>query len=230
MKLTKWLAAAVAVCVAGTLSWGAGMWQELPIIGGAAYCGSTIGVSPVQGTVTGQGVPAATYGQTSGNQICQNNVPAGPATLAGTEVLPIDLYTPGTNIMAGGPTTAVIPATSLANGYGTTQILTTTGTTTLVAPASNISNLIYAGSSTATWTTLDLPPLPVQNQEFCVRNAGSGVLTLGAVAVGTSGQSIVGVTPTSIPVATAVGTAGTVTLSANCWLYNVSNTSWYRVL
>jgi hypothetical protein len=58
----------------------------------------------------------------------------------------------------------------------------------------------------------------------------SVIITIGSVVVGTAGQLIVGVTPTSIPVTTAVGTASTVTLSSNCWLYQTVNTTWYRVL
>lgn len=229
---TKVLAAAIAVAIAGTASWGAGLWQTLPIIGGAAYCGGTNISGPVQSGITGQGGNAAANGATTGGVICQNNVPAGPPTLTGTEVLPIDLYMPGTQVSAGGPSTAVIPATSLANGFGTATFTTTTGTGQNPVVADGVSYLIYAGSSTATFATLTLPPNPVNNQKFCVVNDGSsGALTVTLVQVGTSGQSIVqGVAaPFTVSQQVATGAAGSTTNSSLCYLYRVSNTSWYRV-
>jgi hypothetical protein len=230
MKLKYLAALGVVAVVAVPAAYGMGLFQTLPIIGGASYCASSNVSGAAQGTVTGTGGGTASAGQTTGTVICGQTVPAGPTALTGTEVVPVDLYTPGTAQIAGGPATAVLPVTALGNGYGGTTVLATTGTTALVAASNGISNLVYAGSGTATYTTLNLPPNPFQNEQFCVRNAGSGILSIGTLAVGTTGQSIVGVTPTSIPVATAVGTAGTVTLSANCWIYNVANTTWYRVL
>lgn len=238
MRLTKYLHAAITFAVAVVLCWSlvpppwkakaAGIFQTYPIIGGAAYCASSVVVGPAQGGPTGQGGGVAGAGVTTGNVICGQTVPAGPTGLAGTEVFPVDLYTPGTAQIAGGPATADLPITLLANAYGNITVLTTTGTTASVAASNTTSHLVYAGAGTATWTTFALPPNPINNQSFCLSDAGSGVLTLSAVTSGSN--SIVGTTPTSIPVATAVGTAGTVTLSENCWVFQLSNTTWYRVL
>jgi hypothetical protein len=226
MNVTKYLAAAAAVCVAGGIAWGAGVFQTYPIIGGAAYCNSSVVIGNAQGGPTGQGGGVAGAGVTTGTVICGSTTPAGPALLSGTEVFPVDLYTPGTAQIAGGPATALLPV--MGAGAGNITVLTTTGTTASVAAANSTNHLVYAGAGTATWTTFALPANPVNNQVFCLSDAGTGILTISAVTSGSN--SIVGVTPTSLPVATAVGTAGTVTLSENCWMFQLSNTSWYRIL
>lgn len=204
MKLSRLIAGAVALLGVSTMAYAAGMFANLPIVGGAAYCALYAG----DGTT------------------CTGYVPAGPTALRGNEKIPADTgYTGGSS-----PQTVLIPATSLANGYGGTTIATTTGTTAAVVTADGISNYIYAGAGTATYTSFKLPPNPIQNQKFCLVNAGSGILTTTALAVGTSGQSIVqGAAVTSIPVQVASGAQATVTNSKVCWIYNVSDTSWYRV-
>jgi hypothetical protein len=213
---TLGLAAVVATSVLIPVAYASGIFQGYPVVGSAAFCATN---NSQQTTTT---VPGAAYTSSQ----CTTTVPAGPTTLTGAEDFVAD-----TNVAnGGGQETVRVPSSMLANGFGNTTIATTTGTTAAVVVADGVSNYIYAGAGTATYTSFKLPPNPMQNQQFCLSDAGTGILTLTAVAVGTSGQSIVGVAPTSIPVATAVGTAGTVTLSKNCWLYNVSNTSWYRVL
>lgn len=221
MKSYRLLVAGIAVAIASTVAvYAAGNYSTYPIVGGSSFCASTVGVNGQAGN-TGQGGGAA---GTNG-AYCAQTVPAGPSTLTGSEVIPMD-----TGLANGAPPqTVVMPSTLIGNGYGGTTIATTTGTTASVVVANGISTYIYAGNSTATYTAFTLPSAPIQNQKLCLVNAGSGVLTLSAVNAA-SGQSLVGTTPTSLPVATAVGTAGTVTLSSNCWLYNVSNTTWYRVL
>jgi hypothetical protein len=209
------LAAVVASSVLIPAVYAAGIFNGYPILGTAAFCTSTNSQS-TSNTVPGT-IP-------SGN--CTTTTPTGPTTLTGNEVFPMDTHVAN----GGGQETVLMPTPLIANGFGGTTIATTTGTTAAVVAADAISTYIYAGSTTATYTSFKLPPNPIQNQQFCLVNAGAGVLTLTAVAVGTSSQSIVGTAPTSLPVATAVGTAGTVTLSKNCWLYNVSNLSWYRTL
>jgi hypothetical protein len=227
MKLTKYLAAAAAVCIAGGLAWGGGLWQTLPIIGGAAYCSGSNIVGPAQQTITGQSGTPAAANATTGNVICTVTEPAGPPALTGTEVVPVDLYTPGSAVSAGGAASAVLPVTLLGPGVGGTTIDTTTGTQT-PAMSNGIQNFIYAGAGAATFTTFTLPPNPMQNQFACLRNAGSGAITLTTVQVAAnSGQSIVqGAQLGTV----AVQTTATAAESATCYLYNVSNTTWYRVL
>lgn len=216
--LKRYLGAAVgcALLLGTTIAYAAGMFPGLPIVGGASYCQGT---SVYSTSVTTPGTLA-----TPNN--CTVTVPAGPATLTGAETIPMDTLAPN----GVSPQTVALPSSLIAGGFGGTTVATTTGTTAAVVVADAISTYIYAGAGTATYTSFKLPPNPIQNQKLCLVDAGTGVLTLTAVVVGTTGQLIVGTAPTSIPVQTAVGTAGTVTLGTNCWLYNVSNTTWYRVL
>lgn len=166
------------------------------------------------------------------NGRCTQYRPAGPNTLTGNETLPAD-----TNLSNGqNPQTVLITSSLFAGGYGNATVSSTTGTTAAVQAADGIGTYVYTGAGTATYTSFKLPANPIQNQKFCLANAGSGVLTLTAVAAGTNvygnTPTITGVTPTSIPVMTAVGTAGTVTLGTNCWLYQTAanNTGiWYRI-
>lgn len=223
MRLTKYLAAAAAVCVAGGVAWSAGIFQTYPIIGGAAYCASTIGQGSVQAGPTGQGAGAAGAGVVTGAVICGQTVPAGPSALTGTEVFPVDLFTPGTAQIAGGPATADLPVTALGNGYGTSQVITTN---TSVVVANGVSRLI-SNQGTATIASITLPPNPMQNQSFCITNAGSGVLTMTSIVVGTAGQVFVqGAAPASLAIQT--NNAAAAALSTVCWNYNIANTTWYR--
>lgn len=212
MKLTKWLAAAAAVCVAGTLSWAAGMWSTLPIIGGAAYCASSIGVGPVQGGPTGFGAGVAGAGVTTGTTICGQTVPAGPPAFAGTEVVPVDLFTPGTAQQAGGPATALVPVIAL--GQGPLVVNTTAGAQTIPNATSwyieNVGN---------TSTTLTLPSAPVHGQvvHISLATAQTTSILFGASA----GQSCV----PACPFTSAVVAAG----SGDAFVWNAPNSTWYKI-
>ncbi len=199
----------IALVAAAGIAFGAGSFGLWPILGGASYCGST------------------------NNTTCVSTIAAGPTALTGLETMPMD-----TNAAQGiQPQTILVPSTLMAGGLGNTTVFSTTGTTALVQMSDLVSNYIYSGAGTATFTSFLLPKNPANNAKACLSNAGSGILTLTAVAAGANNfgntPTVTGVTPTSIPVATAVGTAGTVTLSSNCWIYQAgaSNTGvWYRVL
>lgn len=217
MKLTRLsglLAVALTVSLT-TIAYAAGYFPGFPIVGGAAYCE---GVSNYSTSVT-------TPGTLPTPNNCNTTVPAGPTTLTGAELIPMDTGAPN----GVSPQTVVLPATLIGNGYGGTTANSTTGAQT-PAVKDGISTYIYSGAGAATFTTFTFPPNPMQNQKLCLVNAGTGIITLSSLVVGTTGQVFIGTTPTSLPVMTAVGTAGTVTLGSNCWLYNVSNTAWYRVL
>lgn len=196
---------------------------------------ATVSIVLAAGVFQGYPLVGDTSGTTclsTGNGgVCNQTRPAGPAVLTGNEQIPAD------SGVSTQPATVLIPSNLFGNGYGNTTIFSTTGTTAAVVVADGVSNFIYTGAGTATFTSFKLAANPINNQLNCLVDAGTGVLTLTAVAASVNSfgntPTIVGVTPTSIPVATAVGTAGTVTLSSNCWLYQAgaSNTGiWYRVL
>lgn len=181
--------------------------------------------------------PGSAYSTTctsfGNNGTCNQYQPWFPYSyLQGTESFYVD-----SNYGNNQPAGFTIPLSSMANGFGGTTVSSTTGTTALVQVADGISTFVYSGAGTATYTSFKLPPNPINNQKLCLANSGSGVLTLSAVAAGTNiygnTPTITGVTPTSLPVMTAVGTAGTVTLGENCWLYQAgasNNGVWYRTL
>lgn len=212
---TLGLAAVVATSVLIPIAYASGIFQGYPIVGSASFCESTNSQS-TSPTVPGT-IP-------SGN--CTTTVPAGPTTLTGSEVIPMDTGVPN----GAGAATVLLPSQSLGNGFGGTTVATTTGTTAAVVVADGISTYIYAGAGAATYTSFKLPPNPIQNQRLCLVDAGTGILTTTAIVVGTTGQTIVGTAVTSIPVQTAVGTAGTVTLGTNCWQYTTASKIWYRIL
>lgn len=170
------------------------------------------------------------------NGVCNQYQPAGPSFLQGTETFPADTNYTNSQGAPIQPFTITIPTSLFGSGYGSLAVSSTTGTTASVQAADGVGTFVYSGSGTATYTSFKLPANPMNNQQFCLVNSGSGVLTLTAVAAGTNSfnntPTITGVTPTSIPVATAVGTAGTVTVARNCWMYLAganNNGVWYRV-
>jgi len=163
----------------------------------------------------------ASYCGSTNNTTCVLTIPAGPAP-TGLETIPAD-----TNAAQGiQPQTVLVPLASLV---GATTVNATTGAQSPVV-TNGVTNYIYSGAGTATFTTFTLPTTPVQNQKLCIINAGTGIITLSSILVGTAGQVFVGTTPTSIPVAVASGAQATVTNASTCWLYNTSNTTWYRTL
>lgn len=194
----------------------------------------TAAIAMADGAFQGYPLVGDTAGTTclsfGNNGVCNQFRPAGPAALTGNEQIPADSGS------SNQPFTVLIPSNLFGNGYGGATVFSTTGTTAAVVVADGVSNFIYTGAGTATFTSFKLAANPINNQVNCLVNAGSGVLTLTAVAASANSFSntptIVGVTPTSIPVMTAVGTAGTVTLGSNCWLYQAganNNGIWYRV-
>lgn len=214
-----------ALLIAASAAFGAGIYGNYPQVGNTQNINSPPG--PAYSTT------CESFGN---NGVCNQYQPLGPSYLQGTEAFLADTNYFNPQGAATQPFSVTIPTSLFGSGYGNAVASTTTGTTALVQAIDGTGTFIYAGTSTATYTSFKLPPNPMTNQKFCLANAGTGVLTLTAVAAGvnTFGNTptITGTTPTSIPVATAVGTAGTVTLAEDCWIYiaGASNTGvWYRV-
>ena len=232
MKYAKYLSGVAMSALAAGAAQAGGLWQTLPIVGGAAYCASTNVVGNAQGTITGTGGSPASNGQTTGTSICGSNVPAGEPALTGTEVLPLDLYTPGTQVYAGGPSTEVLPVTLLGAGYGSIVIDSTTGAQT-VTIANGVSAFIYDGAGTAGISFI-LPSAPFQNEKLCIDNAAS---TTAALAVTVAANTTAGQVSTIIE-GTAVSSLGlqignsstAMTLASACYVYNAAATQWIRVL
>ncbi len=111
----------LAVFAIGTIGALAQSWPNLPIIGGASYCSSTV------------------------NSACTNTVPAGPA-ITGNETIPADT---NFNSGASGVQTGKIKITSLGAGTTVVSVPVTGDTLTVTAqerqrivnPAGTIANL-----------------------------------------------------------------------------------------
>lgn len=97
----KLILASIAMLVSGIAI--AGFWNtQFPIIGGAAYCGSTV------------------------NATCVSTIPAGPTAITGAETVPMD-----TNLTQGqNPQTAIATTLTLANYARGTGLLSVNGTVT----------------------------------------------------------------------------------------------------
>ena len=208
LKKTK-IALALSIGVLSSVAaYAASQWDGFPLVGDTA------------------GTTCLSFGN---NGVCNQFRPAGPAILNGTEQMPA--------ANPNGPQayqTVLIPSSSFGNGYGATVFNATTGTGQNPVVADGISHYVYTGAGTATFATITLPANPIAHQQFCIVNDGTGILTLTSINAGVNSAGVtptfVGTTPTSIPVMTAVGTAGTVTLGTNCWLYSATQVKWYRVL
>ncbi len=127
MKLSRWIAGAVALLGVSSAALAAGMFANLPVVGGAAYCA----------LFAGDGVT------------CSANVPAGPSALTGNEKIPADTQ------LSGGvsPQTVLIDVSTL--GAGPTQYSTPlTGVTQAVAAGTRQVVLEPAGTIAAHTLTL----------------------------------------------------------------------------
>lgn len=191
MKLKKYLAAlGCAAVIAVPAAYAAGLFQTLPIIGGGAYCASSIGVGPVQGGITGFGAGTANPNQTTGTTICGQTVPAGPSTFAGTEVVPMDLFAPGTAQQVGGPATALANINQLGQGN---IIDSTSASGSLTVP--NGTGFFVLDTGTAATVAVTLPGAAVEGQIFHLLCGAAVGTALSVVGNTNPTQTIKGNTP-----------------------------------
>lgn len=106
MKLKHALSVATATLFAGAgAAWAGGNWSNLPIVGGASFCGSTVSGVTLPASQGPYGiVPGSTQG--TGNGPCQQTIPAGPVADTDSLLVPADTG------LAGGapPQTVVVPS------------------------------------------------------------------------------------------------------------------------
>lgn len=191
------LAAVVAASVAIPVAYASGIFQGYPIVGSAAFCDS----NNVQQTT------ATVPGQAYSNSNCTTTVPAGPANVPSTAVLPAD-----TGLSQGrGPQTVLIPA--VLTGSVALDAAPLTGTTITVPQG--VSQLVVDPAGTIAALTVVLPPASqlVDGQEFKM----STTQTITALTV-TAGAN------TSI-VSTAVTTLGPTTAALDL-IYHAATGKW----
>jgi hypothetical protein len=203
-----------ALAIASTALYAAGNYSTYPIVGGASFCVSTVGVNGQAGN-TGQG------GGTAGTNgaYCAQTVPAGPSIVTGTELVPAD------TVGAGGasPQTVVIPMASL-NALPITVATVITGATgnTLTAAATSGGYILHSSAS-VTSVVLNLPAAPIDGQQFAI-SADQLVtsLTVQTAATSTAGQTI-----TKAPSIITPSTTGSYGYR---WMFNAAANNWYRLL
>ena len=197
-KYLKLAAGVAAIIAAGSLSYAAGYFPNFPIVGQSSYCASF---------VTG----------TTG-QICGQTVPAGPATLAGTEYFLVDV-SPTT---AGPPQTVSVPLAGVG-GLPTVYVTAWNGGTLAMSPGQG--GIQYIGNGTVTTATLlTLPAANYNGQTFNLSsNVTLGVLTLSAPTGYSLTNNPIGLTP-------IVAAAGqTQAQNGYAWKFRQSDQTWYRI-
>lgn len=154
------------------------------------------------------------------NGVCNQYQPYGPTYLQGTETFLVD-----SNYSNNNPVDFSVPTSFFGQGMGNVQVVTTNAS---VALANGVSTLI-SNQGVATIALINLPPNPVNNQIVKIVNAGSGVLTLTSIAVASgSGQSIVqGAQAATLAVQT--NNAAAAAESWTSYIYQSSNSTWYRM-
>ena len=198
-------AGAIALSLASVGAYSAGMYQTLPVIGGAAYCASAIGSPTGQTGITG------TAGGTGAGYVCGQTVPAGPALFLGSEVVPMDIYAPGTSSYLGGAQTALTNITQL--GQGPMVDLTTVATAQTI-PLNTPFYFLDGAQGSALTVTMPASAVEGQIQNVVCEAATVGTLTVAA----NTGQTL-----KANPAAACVAGVG------YQWRYQASNTTWYRV-
>src|ERR1017187_10411943 len=183
-----------------TLAYAAGLWPDMPIVGGATYCAGT------SASATGTIIGAITG--------CPNQVPAGPTIVTGNEQIPADTR------LAGGaaPQTVLIPMASL-NALPITFVSVSSSSPAGISAANNSGGVCYNSTVTITAANITLPLAPVDGQQYVV--CSNFTITTLSVAAG------VGLT---LSVATpSVLTASTTAPQGYTFVYNLASLKWFRL-
>jgi hypothetical protein len=210
------LAAGVLLTAAVSVTaYAAGLWSTLPIIGGASYCASTVTGVTLPASQGPYGVvPGSTQG--TGVSSCAQTVPGGPATFAGTEMVPLDLLTPGTS-SAGPATTALVNINQLGQG---TVFDSTSASASITIPAN--SQFFVLDTGTAATVAVTMPAAAIEGQ---IQHLLCGVAVGTALSVAANtGQTIKGNTTATC----AAGAAFAWRFSAVANGLIVAN-SWVRI-
>lgn len=192
----------------------AGNYSTYPIVGGASFCVSTVGVNGQQGN-TGQGGGAA---GTAG-AYCAQTVPAGPSIVTGNELVPAD------TAQAGGapPQTVVLPMASLnALPLTYSTIALTAQTITPAATSGGVFVHSTAVGGTITALTINLPAAPIDGQQFAI----SADNTISTLTVQTNNLPNASTTIKNNPTVLTVST--TASFGYRFW-YNAANNVWSRL-
>lgn len=178
--LKRYRSAAAGLCgliATSAICFAAGNYSMYPLVGGATICAGTVTGSSTFGGNTGQG-------QATNGSICPLNVPAGPSIVTGTEMIPADTG------LAGGapPQTVVIPMAAL-NALPITVFTAALGAQNTVTAAATSGGYIFHATAGISAVTINLPPVPIDGQQFAV-SADQTITTLVVTPTVGTGQNV----------------------------------------
>lgn len=164
--------ALIAVCAGAAF---AQMWPNWPIVGGAAYCQSTV------------------------NGTCVSTIPAGPTVLTGDENWPAN-----TNLSNGqNPQNVLLTPQALGLGAYSYQLVVAGSSSYTYTVPNNVKNVLYdiSGSGAISAVVVTAPAGPVDGQQVCV-NSKNTITSFQYVA--NTGQTLATTTPTVLTASTTV--------------------------
>lgn len=138
MKLAKFWLGAVALLAVTLTAHAAGMWSNLPVVGGAAYCALYAG----DGTT------------------CVGNVPAGPSVITGNEKIPADTLLPN----GQSPQTVKMSMQSL----NLLPSVLLTGVSQTYTVPNNVGTVVLSHTTTITSAAITAPAAPVDQQTVTI--------------------------------------------------------------
>lgn len=148
------------------------LWPNLPIVGGAAYCASTV------------------------NNTCVSTIVAGPTAITGNETIPAD-----TNLSQGRTPQAVkVTLQTLGIGPYTYQLVVTGAASYSYTVPNNIRDVIFdIASGPISDERVTAPAAPVDGQKVCVN---SRVTITAFQFIANTGQTLAATTPTVLTAST----------------------------
>lgn len=191
--------AAVATLGSVAIAYANGMFSNLPVVEGAAYCSMYAG----DGTT------------------CVQYVPAGPTAVTGNERIPADTRLPN----GQSPQTVLFSMANL-NALPITVSTITTNPQTVTAASTSGGVILKIGSGAGVGTvmtavTINFPTAPIDGQQFAV-SGDADVTTLTLTAQNLPAGVTIKQNPTGL---TAVN-SGTMGFR---WMYNSTNNAWLRL-
>lgn len=187
---------AVAILAGMAYAYAAGLFSTLPIVGGATFC------STATGAVT--------------STACVSSVPAGPAGLTGTEVVPADTG------FAGGrqPQSVTIPVGTLGAALAAFPSLLPSQASPSFTISANVASVIISATAALSPTTITFPANAVDGQRLRL----SSQRTIASLTLnGAAGQTIDAATkPTAL-------TASTTAAYGYEWVFRGTDSTWYRL-
>lgn len=209
------IAVSALVITSGVL-YAAGNYSTYPIVGGAAFCASTVGVNGQAGN-TGQGGGSAGVS----GAYCAQAVPAGPPIVTGSELIPAD-----TGLGNGASPQSVVLTLASLNALPIPVTTVTTNPQTVAVNPLAGGAFLHLGSGAGVGTvmtavTVDLPAAPIDGQQFAV-SADAVVTTLTMTAL----NAPVGVTISNNP---TVVTPSTTVAYGYRFRYSTALNAWTRL-